>query len=292
MSIKIAAVDFWPDAFSNDFLSYIVGLATDGNYELTGNLAEADVCFSSVFGKTQTPQDKTIKLIWENVRPDHGKCRFSLSQDLDGWDGRNFYLPIWYGRIAWPGFRYIRKSPQSTHGNEMPMELDSLVSGRSNGQTKSKFCAFFAGNPEVNRINMMRKIGTYKPVDGYGLMFKKPFYRPKEELLAEYKFCLCAENGFHPGYVTEKLFDAYVGGTIPIYFGGIPQDSLFNRRAFINFDGANSDAFLQQIVALDSSEELYRRMHSEPLLLGKPKLEPAVEFLRRCLSEITGRKIG
>jgi hypothetical protein len=286
MSIRIAVVNFWEGAFDEDFFSYFLSLAVDGDFHLANDPSGADVVISSVFGKIKTIPEKTIFYTGENVRPDFRKCRFSLSFDVDAWDGRNFYLPLWYSRIAWPGFKYRRKVENSTHGNEALIPLSVLTSGRPHdGTPKSKFCVFFAGNPEVNRINLFRKICSFKPVDGFGLLFGKPLFSSKSEVLKDYKFCLCAENDFYPGYITEKLFDAYSGGAVPIYFGGVAADGLINRRAFINFDG-NSDTMLQQIIALDGIDAFYQRVHREPLLLAEPKLEPAVEFLRHCIIQV------
>lgn len=287
MSIKIAVVNFWPGAFSNDFMSYFVSSAVGSDLNLTEDPSAADVVISSVFGNIKTSPEKTIFYTGENVRPDFRKCRFSFSFDQDPWDGRNFYLPFWYQKLAWPGYEYIRKAERSTHGNEKPIPISYLTSRRTApARPKEKFCAFFAGNPEVNRINLLMKITSYKPVDGFGYMFGNPFFQSKNELLKDYKFCLCAENDFYPGYVTEKLFDAYAGGSLPIYFGGLPNDGFINRRAFINFDG-NTDTMIQQIIAMDGIETLYQRVFQEPLLLAEPKLEPAIEFLRHCISDVT-----
>lgn len=286
MRIKISIVNFWDGAFSNDFLAYYLRLATENKFEIINNHHDADIVFSSVFGNIKTNPEKTIFYTGENIRPDFQKCKYSLSFDLDHWDQRNFYLPLWYSKIAWPGFEFVRKVEKSTHGNEKPVAISTLTSRRNTTEIhKSKFCAFFAGNPEVNRINLLRKITTYKNVDGFGYMFGKPFFDSKNELLKEYKFCLCPENDFYPGYVTEKLFDAYIGGSIPIYFGGLPEDGLINKRAFVNFQ-TNSDTMLQQIISLDCIETLYDRMFSEPLLLTEPSLNTAIDFLRHCIHSI------
>ena len=42
----------------------------------------------------------------------------------------------------------------------------------------------------------------------------------KYHALAQYRFCLCFENELDtPGYITEKLFDCFFCGTVPIYLG-------------------------------------------------------------------------
>lgn len=37
--------------------------------------------------------------------------------------------------------------------------------------------------------------------------------------IARYRFCLCFENASFPGYITEKIFDALLADTIPVYLG-------------------------------------------------------------------------
>jgi len=74
----------------------------------------------------------------------------------------------------------------------------------------------------------------------------------KLETLAKYRFALCLENDGHPiwsrGYVTEKIFDCFYAGTIPVYLGAadieqhIPADCFIDLRRFDSF--AELDSFL------------------------------------------------
>lgn len=54
----------------------------------------------------------------------------------------------------------------------------------------------------------------------------------------DYYFALCIENYSMPGYITEKIFDAFFAGCIPIYFGApnisyyIPADTFIDIRNF------------------------------------------------------------
>jgi alpha(1,3/1,4) fucosyltransferase len=56
----------------------------------------------------------------------------------------------------------------------------------------------------------------------------------KEIILSNYNFCFCFENAFNvKGYITEKIFDSFRTGTIPIYIGDsyinklIPEDCFY-----------------------------------------------------------------
>lgn len=60
----------------------------------------------------------------------------------------------------------------------------------------------------------------------------------KLETLARYRFCLCFENSQFAGYVSEKIFDCFFAGTIPIYLGApdvehyVPAETFIDMRRF------------------------------------------------------------
>jgi hypothetical protein len=68
----------------------------------------------------------------------------------------------------------------------------------------------------------------------------------KVSTLANYRFALCFENTAFPGYVTEKIFDCFVAGCIPIYLGApdikdlVPASSFIDARDFRDFAGMES----------------------------------------------------
>jgi hypothetical protein len=67
----------------------------------------------------------------------------------------------------------------------------------------------------------------------------KGMLSPKIPKISEYKFNICYENVNNiPGYITEKLFDCFFAGCIPIYLGApdilkfIPNDTFIDRNKF------------------------------------------------------------
>jgi hypothetical protein len=63
----------------------------------------------------------------------------------------------------------------------------------------------------------------------------------KQATLAMYKFCLCFENEACEGYITEKLFDCFLSGTVPVYYGApnvseyVPEGCYIDARDFATF---------------------------------------------------------
>uniref|UniRef100_A0A931CYR7 Fucosyltransferase C-terminal domain-containing protein n=2 Tax=Pseudomonas chaetocerotis TaxID=2758695 RepID=A0A931CYR7_9PSED len=61
----------------------------------------------------------------------------------------------------------------------------------------------------------------------------------KCQVLSRAKFSICYENVRDlPGYITEKIFDCFISGCVPVYWGAsnineyIPADCFIDRRAF------------------------------------------------------------
>lgn len=64
----------------------------------------------------------------------------------------------------------------------------------------------------------------------------------KYEVLSRHKFSLCFENMAMRGYVTEKIFDCFYAGTIPVYLGApdigdlVPPEAYVDCRNFANWE--------------------------------------------------------
>jgi hypothetical protein len=95
---------------------------------------------------------------------------------------------------------------------------------------------------------------------------------PKEGFLdwiSQYKFMLCFENSMGYGYVTEKIIQVYLAGTIPIYWGDRDTTmQLFNPKAMIFVN--NYEEALERVKELDNDPIKYREMLQEPLFLIDP----------------------
>ncbi len=63
----------------------------------------------------------------------------------------------------------------------------------------------------------------------------------KSQTLANYKFAICFENMVMKGWITEKLFDCFFTGTIPVYLGApdieqyVPPECYVDMRRFGGF---------------------------------------------------------
>ena len=96
------------------------------------------------------------------------------------------------------------------------------------------------------------------------------FGNDKEAYLRTFKFNICAENNNTKDYVTEKIFDAFIAGCIPLYYGALndPEPGLINREAVIfwNKEGNNAEN-REKIRELKQNESFYQEFISHPKLL-------------------------
>jgi len=70
----------------------------------------------------------------------------------------------------------------------------------------------------------------------------KGIAKDKIETLSHYKFSLCYENAYGlNGYVTEKIFDCFNAGTVPIYWGAENITEYVDKNAFIDRRKFKSD---------------------------------------------------
>jgi alpha(1,3/1,4) fucosyltransferase len=64
----------------------------------------------------------------------------------------------------------------------------------------------------------------------------------KAETLSRYNFALCYENMILKGWITEKIFDCFFAGTIPVYWGApeicdyVPEDCFIDKRKFNSYE--------------------------------------------------------
>jgi len=115
----------------------------------------------------------------------------------------------------------------------------------------------YAGELYSKRIEAMAALANLNVVDLYGAGWDRwwtrsslwlPYWQnrsvlmsihrgrceSKYETLSRYRFCLCFENTVMTGYLTEKIFDCFYTGTVPLYLGAPDIISLIPSEAYID----------------------------------------------------------
>lgn len=123
---------------------------------------------------------------------------------------------------------------------------------------------------------------------------KKPFpswkgeILDKQEILKKSRFSIVYENirGVK-GYITEKIFDAFVAGNIPIYWGApdindyVPKDCFIDRREF-----SNHQELYEFIKKMPEDQYLNYQRHIKDFLENKSEKFSCSEFSNIISSKI------
>ena len=92
----------------------------------------------------------------------------------------------------------------------------------------------------------------------------------KIDFLSKYKFSIAMENSDGDGYLSEKIVDSFLAGTIPIYYGDYVLDEFINPKTYILVKGEKDiDKKIEYIKKIDSDEKLYRAIMKENPLVDE-----------------------
>jgi hypothetical protein len=206
---------------------------------------------------------KTVKIFYtgENRRPWNYDCKYALT--FDHYDSIDHYrLPLYVLEI-WALQTFVGYP-------------DMLIGKMKEPKPKTKFCGFVSSNPTVAiREHIFHSINRYKKIDSAGPVLNNTGYiiprdgfpgvARKIDWLRDYKFTLSYENSSNPGYITEKIMNAFYARSIPIYWGSTTSEVDFNPKAFINWhDYLDDKKLLDRIIEIDNNDDLYNEMVNQP----------------------------
>jgi len=304
--MKVAFSQFWP-GFRGDASFFYRLLEAEGlnPQDVSGRKDKPDLEFVSVFpsrrdlllrklntvlsrspsGGSEQALANTIDTlpkrlaptrVWftgENIRVPHGQdFDYSLSYEQDPYTSSNTYFPLWYTHLDWFG------KPEFNHRVGKDVRADELMRPRSLSESKPKFACAFIGNPHPMRSRAIEALSMFGEVDVFGKAVGKPV-KYKADIAKNYKYMICFENDLFPGYVTEKLLDAYLAETVPIYWGLLGGDKDINSKSFINLADFSSIAeTIDQLHSVNKNQ--YEEIYSEPFLVKKPSIQNLIEVIR------------
>ena len=102
--------------------------------------------------------------------------------------------------------------------------------------------------------------------------------------LKKYKFSIAMENSELDGYISEKIIDSFISGTIPIYYGDYMIDEYINPKSYILIRGKKDiKKKIAYIKKIDNDDNLYKKIIMENVFTNtnfKEKIEnQKIEFL-------------
>jgi hypothetical protein len=227
---------------------------------LYANTQECNLVVKSHFNNEEPPWNRSMKpyLLWSGesytvpIPPNASKYLHIASTFID--DPNSIYVP------------YVLDSPY-------------LYQERCLNGDRKYLLAYCSSNPVILREILFNKFVEKAGKDQchalgkcFGGMYPETHRKlegtwESEQLIDEYKkykFVFAIENKKVPGYVTEKIMNAFHAGAIPIYWGSDNIGELFNSDAFINVSDFDSfDACVNHVTSM--SEENIEKMREQEI---------------------------
>ena len=144
-----------------------------------------------------------------------------------------------------------------------------------NSPMRTKFCAAVISNnisTDGFRLKFINELNKYKTID-MGGKYLNNIGGPVEnkiEFLSSYKFSIAMENSEGDGYLSEKIIDSLLSGTIPIYYGDYTLDEYINPNSFILIkNDKNINKKIEYIKEIDNNIEKYLNILKENILINE-----------------------
>lgn len=190
-----------------------------------------------------------------------------------------------HGALHW----YVQKSYDELKQMVSPPDKTKTISCIASSLTRwpghKKRVAFVEYIKEHNLLN----------IDFYGKGTN--FLEDKWDGVAPYKYSIVIENSELDDYWTEKITDAFLGFSLPFYFGCTNIDKYFPKDSYIWIDISSPEKALKTIEEAIKNNEWEKRLdaikQARQLVLDKYNLFPfVVDFMNKNFSEGAKRQIN
>ena len=115
--------------------------------------------------------------------------------------------------------------------------------------------------PNIKGVKSLNRITPLKKLFAPSFLSYRGRVERKRDVLGKYRFAICYENVKNiPGYISEKIFDCFFAGTVPIYLGAnnvtdhIPVGCFVDKRDYGSYEelynylkSMSDDAYLRYL---------------------------------------------
>lgn len=257
--LRVSFINMWP-GFTIDELPMIKEIIEESGKEIVIDHKNYDLIVDSVFGEKKISNKNSVKIFFtgESVRPNPDN--YDIAIGFDYIDHPNYIrIPLYYMYFS----------------NEISTEYKRPKCNPN----KPHFTCFLVTNgiedPEkfdgcVARNKFFYKLSSYKRVRSGGkYLNNESRVVPKENTrawLSECKFVIAYENRTYEGYVTEKPFQAYLAGTIPIYYADKSYVNDINPNSVIFAKDYSEEELYNYIISVDQDDEKYCEIYNNSIV--------------------------
>lgn len=250
------------DANNINFFKKLFSLTKYNNFEITNNLDKANILIEA--GK---PIDEIINkkewilkinFIGEPVLPDHNKYDIVLTGSTNIPNCIDLPISVMYTL----GNNYFEKiNNKNKIINSIPPNFCCFVVSNPNSPSRNKMFDI------INNYKKVNSAGRYKNNTNNSIVHLNWWSTEYINYLKTHKFMICFENTKMENYSTEKIINAFLANTIPIYWATHEIKKLFNENALLFLEDESEESFknlLDKIIELDNNNEKYLEFINRP----------------------------
>ena len=297
-TITVAFCDWWEIEYgggtfdyNDNFFVNTLRVYGGGDIKIVEPCQTPDVLFYSIFGNNVHSYAARRKVFYTGEAVPH-RTDADFNITFDASNAINTRMPLW---VCCLDETILKESLRRRQRTNSDASCDNIK--------REKFCSYIASHPgfDPRRNAFVQMLSTkYKRVDCGGRDLNNIGITVPLGINAsgtiehnkQYKFAVAFENRHYPGYVTEKIYDVYKSGCIPIYWGTPDVVKDFNPSTFINAnDFPDFNALIDHIRRVDCDDELYASYFKEPILSDawiQIFTDPTHAFFRKLVSDIIG----
>lgn len=292
--VTIAYVNYWNCNLNNYYLTQFIKYCTKSDIQIVNANSNPDFLIASVFNNPNAIQ---------NAKKYNAKCKifysaenvtlgpFSIYKDVsnlknvfdivigfydNNLDNNVINFPYWLTIYKYYDFnnddniiKYIENRYKINKQSEKNIK-GSLIASHDKQGHRSRICSVFEKYYNIEYAGSFKN-NVKKIPDGD---------ENKIKYLKNCLFNICPENSFADNYITEKLFQAFEGGCIPIYSGHVnPNKNIILENKYIYCNSRSIENIEENIKkGIDNIDDL---INGDKLF--KPE---ANEYISSCYSNL------
>ena len=193
--------------------------------------------------------------------------------------------------LRFPGWLITSFNP-----NVNRLEIENRIAEINGARNNRKYECVLISSHDMTNIrapiyNLLKNVIDIKCAGSWNNNtdeLKSVYADDKTRYVHEFMFNICPENCNGSGYVTEKIFDAFRAGSIPIYYGSDnnPEPGVINPSAVLFFDPkSDNQELIKEVKRLKTDEAYYDKFMRQEKLFAKP----AADYVSNVLEEFAKR---
>jgi hypothetical protein len=296
-TLRVKTINFDPSVKPENVRVQIIHEVLAEKYNLTYDDENYDILLNSFFDNESVPSvSPNIVRIYYTGEVYAGDPNLYLDTN-DLVTGFAFIDHPNYVRVP---FSYLRDTDKMRHDYQRPGTCDPSKKPYFACFVVSNFGSWLPGRFDGvdARDRMFHQLSLYKKVMSGGLHLNNMGgvvpYAETKKFMSQCKFIIAYENIIsYPGNVTEKPFQAWFSGGVPLY--NTHKDGMvdLNPKSLLYAgDFATEEEFIEYIKKVDNDDELYCKIWNEHIITDPSKDYSSMkDKLRQKLYEAIEKKV-